>query len=166
MPDIAAVVGKLTYRPGWSFEVYETEAQGMWLAINAVVEDAYTPGAQVPLRIKSQLPPFQDEAQLLRWLRWRLEVIETHECHEWLRDKGTGRPLWDPHADGADEPMHEVAVPAPRTAANKPTFPLPIPDRVLGYYDQPAPPGRHAAPDDDEPTWTYRHPALDGMSRR
>lgn len=95
----------IEYRPGWEFEVYETEAQGIWLAITAVVPDSYNPeGDNVTLRIKSPLPPFETTCDFLDWLRWRLERIEVHECHEWLRWNRTGKAIWNPHEDGADEP--------------------------------------------------------------
>lgn len=102
--DIRALVDGIEYRPGWTFEVYETEAQGWWIAINAEVQDAYEPTRDVPLRIKSPLPPFRHDLDFLAWLRWRVERIEVHECHEWLRWKDNHKPIWDPHQDGADEP--------------------------------------------------------------
>lgn len=102
------MVGLLVYKPGWTITVYETEFQGIWLAVAAEVEDSYHPGDSVPLRIKSPIPPMRSNADFLNWLRWRLERIEVHECHEWLRLKDDGKPLFDPHAEGADEPRDDV----------------------------------------------------------
>lgn len=108
--EMRTFLGTVVYKPGWNFEVYETRAQGIWVAITAEVEDSYHPGQSVPLRIKSPVPPMKSTDEFLDWLRWRLERIEVHECHEWFRWVGTVHgeremvPFFDPHADGADEP--------------------------------------------------------------
>jgi hypothetical protein len=103
--DVEDILTSVTYKPGWTFELYDTEAQGTWLCVHADVENSYHPGETVPLHIRSPLPPCADEDAFLAWLRWRLERIEIHECHEWL--KRDGKPMWDPHADGADQPRKE-----------------------------------------------------------
>jgi hypothetical protein len=63
-----------------------------------------------------ELPPHigvpQDQAQLAQvghhaeavfrgWLRAVLRELESHEVDEWLQDKATGKPLFDPHAKEA-----------------------------------------------------------------
>lgn len=103
LAELATFLRAIQYRPNWAFEVYETATQGLWLAITAGVEDSFNPGSWTTLRIKSPLPPFDTYEEFLRWLRWRLERIEVHECHEWLRWED-GKAVFDPHADGADEP--------------------------------------------------------------
>lgn len=102
--EMESILDSVQYREGWELEVYATEFQGDWLAVKAVVDDTYHPGQQIELRIKSPLPPMSSEGAFLTWLRWRLEVIEVHECHENLRWKSSGKPIYDPHGDGADEP--------------------------------------------------------------
>lgn len=102
--DLEDILDTIIYRPGWDLEVYETETQGLWFAVTAEVADSYNPtGPDVELRIKSPLPPFETDKEFLRWVRWRLESIEVHECHEWLRWADGGEAIWNPHAQGADE---------------------------------------------------------------
>lgn len=91
----------IEYKPGWKLEVYETEAQGLWIAISAELENSYEPGTTVPICVRSPLPPFKDGYELLVWVRQRLERIEVHECHEWLRDVRTHKPFFDPHDEKA-----------------------------------------------------------------
>jgi hypothetical protein len=97
--DIAAVLARVSYKPGWTLEVYDTPAPGAWLLIAADQEDAHHPGQVLPLRMRCELPPFPTESTFLTWLRWRLEAVERHECHEWLRVDG--HAPWDPHAEAA-----------------------------------------------------------------
>lgn len=95
-------VAHLSYKPGWELEIYETPAQGVWLAVHTRQEDAYG-GDKVDLCIESQLPPFRTLEQFREYLRWRLEVIEIHECHEWL--KRDGKAMYDPHDESAWKPI-------------------------------------------------------------
>lgn len=104
--DLKSIVDSIRYKPGWTLEVYETPFQGVWFAASAQVDDSYNEGEITDLRIKSPIPPMQHSDEFLCWLRWRLETIEIHECHEWLRWVGTNsRPIFDPHSDEADEPL-------------------------------------------------------------
>lgn len=103
--DMQNILLRLMYKPGWEAQIYETEAQGTWIAFSAQVPNSYDNGeTNVDLQIESPLPPFQTNEEFLRWLRWRLERIEVHEVHEWLRWKDTKKPVWDPHEEGATKP--------------------------------------------------------------
>lgn len=103
---IQCVLAATSYKPKWKISAYETEAQGIWIKFCVEMEDSYHPGKGVQLYIKSPIPPCKDAVALLVWLRWRIERVEVHECHEWL--KYGGCVIWDPHADGADEPKDTV----------------------------------------------------------
>ena len=100
---------RITYRPGWSFELYQGEFEGPHICINAKVMDSYHPGEETVLDIHSPVPlaALETESALLRYLAWRLQIIETHEMREWL--KMDGAVIFDPHADHAaqDRPIHE-----------------------------------------------------------
>lgn len=99
LPELEEIFAKVTYKPGWNFEVRPTDFEGAHLHIWATIEDAYHPGRQNTLHIESPLPPMRDEDEVLHWLLWRLERIEIHELREWLCYNGQRR--WDPH-DGVE----------------------------------------------------------------
>lgn len=101
--DIRARLTEITYRPGWTFRVYQGAYEGPVLAIEGMVEDSYHPGRQVELRVNTHPPmeTFVDVAAFDRWLFSRLRAIEVHECLEWLHGPD-GRPLFDPHRPHAD----------------------------------------------------------------
>lgn len=103
LPELRAILKDVQYKPGWHMEVYDTEHQGIYWAVQVDIENSYHPGETVTLRIKSALPPMQTTGDFYRWLLWRLQGIEGHECAEWLRDRN-GKAIFDPHAEGADEP--------------------------------------------------------------
>lgn len=102
--EVEDLINEISYKPGWEILAYETPAQGIWIKIRAEVIDSYNPHRSVVLDIKSPLPPMDNAEDFYVWLRWRLERIEVHECHEWLKWKRNGSPLFNPHAEGADEP--------------------------------------------------------------
>lgn len=94
---------RISYRPGWAFEVREGRWEGHHIVVHAKVEDAYHPGEFVPLDIHSALPRMDSLGQFENWLADRLARIEVHEMREWLRRDGTA--IFDPHADGADRDL-------------------------------------------------------------
>lgn len=99
--EIARHLDRLTYRPGWTFEVYDGRFEGQHLVIRAEVDNSYQPGQLVVLDIHSMLPPMRDVAALEDWLGWRLRRVESHEQREWFKRDGV--PVADPHAEGADQ---------------------------------------------------------------
>lgn len=106
--QLGEVLAGLVYLPGWEFSVHETPFQGDYIRIRGTVANSYDPeGEWVVLDIKSPLPPFRTAGEFRVWLRWRLEGIAVHEVHEWLRDRGSGKALFDPHRDGVDDPVVE-----------------------------------------------------------
>lgn len=99
--QVAAVLARVTYMPGYTFEVYEGRWEGHHIVIRTNMPDAYNPGGTVTLDVHSMLPPMRDEQAVLEWLGWRLARLANHEVREFLRVDG--RCLFDPHADGADQ---------------------------------------------------------------
>jgi hypothetical protein len=95
-----AHLARLSYKPGWSFEVYEGRWEGPHIAIRTEVPDTYNPGETVVLDVHSMLPPMRDRAALEEWLAWRLGRLEVHEMREFL--KRDGRVIFDPHGADAD----------------------------------------------------------------
>jgi hypothetical protein len=77
-------VARLSYKPGWTFEVIATEHEGPHLHINCTMADSTDPNVRLVLNIISPLPPMRFTWQLDDWLIWRLERIESHEVREWL----------------------------------------------------------------------------------
>ena len=102
--DMKLTLETLVWFPGWRLEVYETPFQGACLAVSAEVTNSYNPEEKVALRIKTLLPPFETQADFLKFLRWRLAQIAVHESDEALRDVNTLRPIFDPHDESATEP--------------------------------------------------------------
>lgn len=101
--QIATHLERITYRPGWQFSVYPGRYEGPHICINADLADSVNAGKTVSVRIDSQLPPFETTEQFERWLLWRLAIIETHECREWL--KRDGKAIADPHATDAQHDL-------------------------------------------------------------
>lgn len=97
--SIEQILAEVSYRPGWTFSVFETEFEGPHVRIEAPVVNGYRDGETVDLGINSPLPPFASEAELLRWLSWRLRRIEAHESREFLRYRG--ELVSDPHIEPA-----------------------------------------------------------------
>ncbi len=93
--QLHSILSRVTYKPGW--ELTLTGDENLSLCITAFMEDAYNPGDRILVDIHSLLPPFYTEAEVLRWLRWRIREIEVHEVDEFLRLDG--KAVFDPHRD-------------------------------------------------------------------
>lgn len=98
--ELQAIVGRITYKPGWLIQVYDGDWEGQHVAITAKVYDSTRPGEMVTLDVHSMLPPQQSNDTFLRWIAWRLARIEVHEMREFLMLDG--RPVFDPHAPMAE----------------------------------------------------------------
>jgi hypothetical protein len=93
--EIADQLERVSYKPGWSFEIYEHRWEGPHIFIVAPTSNAYRPSETIELGIRSPLPPFADADALHAWLMWRLGRIESHELREFYRVDG--QPIADPH---------------------------------------------------------------------
>jgi hypothetical protein len=85
------------YREGWDLSVFMDPWEGNCLYVVAEVDNAYSPGDPVELRIRSNIPPIPSAAYFAIWLQYRLQLIELHECREHFRRRVDGRPVFDPH---------------------------------------------------------------------
>jgi hypothetical protein len=97
---IRAHLERLSYKDGWTFDVYEGRWEGQHLVIRTEIEDAALRGRKVVLDVHSMLPPMRDTIALEEWLAWRLGRLEVHEMREFLRRDG--RVIFDPHGADAD----------------------------------------------------------------
>jgi hypothetical protein len=100
---MARHLARLTYRPGWTFQVYGGRHEGPHVVIRATLMDSTRPDRTVDIRVDSALPPFDSLEHFERWLLWRLEIIESHECREWFKRDGV--PVCDPHAEHAQHDL-------------------------------------------------------------
>jgi hypothetical protein len=97
---IRAHLERLSYKDGWSFDVYEGRWEGPHIVIRTEVEDALLRGRRTVLDVHSMLPPMRDTVALEEWLAWRLGRLEVHEMREFF--KRDGRVIFDPHGPDAD----------------------------------------------------------------
>jgi len=101
--EIQAHLEKVTYKPGWEFEVYDGRWEGQHMVIRTKVEDTYNPGTMTTLDVHSMLPPMRDTDALNEWLTWRLGRIEIHEMREFF--KVEGKVVFNPHGTDADRDL-------------------------------------------------------------
>jgi hypothetical protein len=94
------VVSRVTYKPGWTFEIYEGHWEGPHIAIHTVLPDSTGEG-KLTICVHSMIPPQKNTESFLEWLAWRLARIEVHEMREFF--KYEGRVIYDPHAELAGE---------------------------------------------------------------
>lgn len=91
------VVSSMRWHPGWNFTVFEDPHEGPVLRIVTSAYNHYEPTRSIDLGINSRIPTCLihtiDDFQ--RWLLWRLEEIDSHECREalWF----AGKIYRDPH---------------------------------------------------------------------
>jgi hypothetical protein len=90
---IRAHLERLSYKDGWSFDVYEGRWEGPHIVIRTEVEDALLRGRRTVLDVHSMVA-------LEEWLAWRLGRLEVHEMREFF--KRDGRVIFDPHGPDAD----------------------------------------------------------------
>ncbi len=100
--EVEGHLKRLSYKPGWSFEVYQGKWEGAHIVINTEIDDSYNPGEMVVLDIHSRLPrvAMQNTDTLEDWLAERLAVIEVHEMREFF--KRDGKPVFNPHEEFAE----------------------------------------------------------------
>lgn len=98
-------LSRVTYRPGWTFEIYQGAFEGPHLHIYAEVADSNNPDKMIPLDIHSPIPlmVLNDIENFMGYLAWRLKIIETHEMREWL--KWDNKVVFNPHAMDADQDL-------------------------------------------------------------
>lgn len=101
--DLQEIVGRVVYKPGWSFRVYDGRWEWQHCSVTFPVLDAYDQTKTIDLDVHSGIGPFDTEKGFLDWLLRRIARIEVHEAREFF--KVDGRVYDDPHADGADRDL-------------------------------------------------------------
>lgn len=98
-----AMAGRVSYKQGWTFDIYQGRHEGVHCTISAALPDAYDQGQTLTIHVETFLSPndMADADALITWMLYRASRIEVHEAREFLRLDGT--PWSDPHADGADQ---------------------------------------------------------------
>jgi hypothetical protein len=93
--QFAALVARVTYRPGWTFTVHDN-LEGTVLRITALVPDRNGKG-DTTLGIDTHVPLtlIRNQGDALEFLRWRLTRIANHEVREFIRIDSDRR--FDPH---------------------------------------------------------------------
>jgi hypothetical protein len=103
---IEALLQRITYREGWSFDVI---AHGGWaralrIRVNTTDPHLSRDGRTVGVLIdhQFQVPWFvMGEAETLRWLLDNVLAVERHEACEWLQVDGIA-PFMPEHGEGSD----------------------------------------------------------------
>jgi len=103
LEQLRAVLARVSYKPGWSFSLWESRWEGICMGIRFQATDSYasSPGVGVTINVKTFVPPCPNEQYFLAFLAYRLSRIELHEMREFL--KVDGKCLDDPHAEGAND---------------------------------------------------------------
>ncbi len=108
--ELAALVERLHYRPGWLFALNDLErdpagthgaaAGGLTLVVFADVHDTYNPNLRRPVNHYFPVPAATyNEASWVRWLLDCCLLVEQHEACEWFRLDGL-RPFAPTHGPG------------------------------------------------------------------
>ncbi len=98
-PELQELAGRVQYRPGWTFSVYQHRFEGQALLIHMSVLDSQT-GEPALIPVPTFIPPIPDETYFWSWLLYRLQRLESHEGRECFRVDGR---MWsNPHAPHAD----------------------------------------------------------------
>lgn len=108
-PDVsvlAELVAKLSYKPGWTFELQELKrrwgSEGLTLCIGANVPNSLSPGESVGILHLMPVPPSAwDKESWTRWLLDQILLVERHESMEFFQI-GEKRPYFPEHAEGCD----------------------------------------------------------------
>jgi hypothetical protein len=93
--ELATRVRGFGYKPGWTFDVYNDPWEGPFLYVRVTMPDAYNPGQEITLGVRSNIPPMRNHEDLTNWLLWRIMQMEIHECLEFFTFYG--KRVRDPH---------------------------------------------------------------------
>lgn len=101
---LADVVNRVTYKPGWTFELREIDrgqgCQGLTLLIGAQLVDSSNPGQTVGvMHLMPVLPAAYDEASWTGWVLEQIQLVEQHETLEFFQVDGQA-PFFPGHGPG------------------------------------------------------------------
>lgn len=106
LSDIQKRLSQLQYFPGWKLSAYEGNFEGNKLLIEADVEDYTGKEEKIHLHIVRPIDNlFENTSQFDFWLVKTLNRIAVHESMEALRTISNGKPVIDPHREGADRDL-------------------------------------------------------------
>jgi hypothetical protein len=89
--ELRALLGTLTYKPGWTFLVDQTTYM-LRLVATMSVPNSYPPHQMMPVTLNIAVPAHGD---LQGWLFEQIMQVEAHEVREWFRI--SGRLPYGPH---------------------------------------------------------------------
>lgn len=103
---LADVVSRLTYKPGWQFQLTELDreqgSQGLTLCISATVPDSIDPAQTTTfLHLMPVFPAAFNERAWTRWVMEQILLVERHEALEFFRVDGEA-PYFPAHGPGDD----------------------------------------------------------------
>jgi hypothetical protein len=106
--ELADLVSKLKYRPGWTFSLLDEDrgqgSKGLTLVILTKGYDSYNPDAGEGYRIYHYMlvpPASYDRRSWVNWLFEQILLVERHECAEFFTIDGK-RPRAPAHGPGSD----------------------------------------------------------------
>jgi hypothetical protein len=107
--DLAALVGEISYKPGWSFTLRDcgrhAGAEGLTLIVSVETVDSYDHGKPYTVTHYMWVPP--ESYNRRAWSRWLLEQILMVERHEALENFAVnGKRLFAPGHGGGDSPYY------------------------------------------------------------
>jgi len=103
LDEMRALAAKITYRPGWWFELYVDPSDAIVFRCGTWEPDSEAASSAPPLPVTFTEARtrfewmYWDERQFLWWIREVLMKRVLHELDEWLRLDG--RPLVEPHPE-------------------------------------------------------------------
>jgi hypothetical protein len=106
--DLEELVGSLTYRPGWTFELRHLDrgqgSEGLTLVITTLGYNSYHPQRGETYRVHHYMPVPPAAFDRRSWQRWLLEqllLVERHEACEFFTVNGS-KPYAPSHGPGND----------------------------------------------------------------
>lgn len=102
--ELADLVGRCDYRPGWLVELRDTDrgqgSSGLTLIITTSTVNTYRPDEPIRVNHLFPVPPAAfDERSWRRWLFEQFHLVELHEAMEFFRIDGE-RPFAPSHGPG------------------------------------------------------------------
>lgn len=107
---LAALVGRLTYKPGWRFRLLDNYDRGqgsvgLTLVITITATDSYDHDKQIAVRHLMPVPPAAyDERSWRDWLFEQILLVEHHEAAEFFTI-GSDKPYAPLHLPGSNPYM-------------------------------------------------------------
>lgn len=105
--EITRLLERCGYRPGWTITAQHAPVgTHVWILIDAEVPDSESHARTTRIGVRAVVPHYHEDEYFFRWLAWRLQRIERHECREffWV----DGEPWDSPHK--VPQPKHDYLV--------------------------------------------------------